>query len=175
VEFFVGATELSPEDTSAPYSIVWQVPASPATYSLTARATDNLGALTTSAVAGVSATASCSDGVLNGGETGVDCGGSCPACAGSSPCSGLCSNPTTFTGPSYNSGNLGTAAVCRQTTANLSGGNCGNFQSPRTLSINGTTMSCNGGNWSALPARRNGGYCFQTTSGNFAWAYFTTW
>jgi hypothetical protein len=49
----------------------------------------------------------------------------------------------------------------------------GNFASTRSLSVNGTTMTCNGGNWSAVPAARNGGYCISTTSGNYAWGYFT--
>jgi len=31
-----------------------------------------------------------------------------------------------------------------------------------------------GGNWPSLPAKRNGGYCFQATAGDFAWAYFAT-
>jgi hypothetical protein len=47
--------------------------------------------------------------------------------------------------------------------------------SPRTLRVNGTTMSCTGGNWSSLPAKLNGGYCIQTTAGDHPWAYFTTW
>jgi hypothetical protein len=48
VEFFNGATKLG-EDTSAPFTYDWAgVPAG--TYSLTARATDNLGAQSTSAV-----------------------------------------------------------------------------------------------------------------------------
>jgi len=55
------------------------------------------------------------------------------------------------------------------------GGNCGNFVNPRTLSVNGTTMTCNGGNWSSLPAARNGGYCISATSGNYAWGYFSLW
>jgi len=96
--------------------------------------------------------------------------------AGSTPCSGLCSNPTSFTiNGSYSSGNLGTGAVCYQTTSTIKGGNCGNFVSPRTLSVNGTTESCTGGNWSSIPAKRNGGYCIQTTSGNYSYAYFTSW
>ena len=93
---------------------------------------------------------------------------------GSTPCSGLCTNPTNFTiNGSYQSGNLGTGAVCFQTTSALTGGNCGNFVSPRTLSVNGTTEACNGGNWASVPAKRNGGYCIQTTSGNQSYAYFT--
>jgi hypothetical protein len=46
VEFFNGVTKLG-EDTSAPYSIQWNVGAAN-TYTLTARATDNAGATTTS-------------------------------------------------------------------------------------------------------------------------------
>ncbi len=96
--------------------------------------------------------------------------------SGSTPCTGLCTSPITFTvNGSYSSGNLGTGAVCYQTTSTMHGGNCGNFVSPRTLKVNGTTESCTGGNWSSLPATRNGGYCIQTTTGNQPWAYFTTW
>ena len=174
VRFFVGSTEILPADTSSPYSVSWAVPTAPASYSLTASATDNLGATTISVAVGVSATATCSDGVLNGSETGIDCGGSCAACSGTSPCSGLCTNPVVFAGPSFNSGSLGTAATCHQTVANLAGGNCGNFVSPRTLTVNGTAMSCTG-NWPSLPAKRNGGYCVQTSAGNQPWAYFATW
>jgi hypothetical protein len=96
--------------------------------------------------------------------------------AGATPCSGLCSNPINFTiNGSFQSGNLGTGAVCYQTTATIWGGNCGNFVSPRTLKVNGTTEPCNNLNWSTIPARRNGGYCIQTTAGNYPWAYFTAW
>ncbi|WP_437336134.1 trypsin-like serine protease [Sorangium sp. So ce394] len=142
----------------------------------------------------------CTDGVQNGTETDVDCGGTCAAdCAngdtcstnadctsqncvagvcqpstGTAPCSNLCTSPTAFAGPSYNSGNLGTGARCFETTANLTGANCGNFASGRTFSVNGTAVTCNGGNIS-LPAKRNGGYCFQASAGNQSWAYFSTW
>jgi cellobiose epimerase len=96
--------------------------------------------------------------------------------AGSNPCDGLCTNPTTFTmSGSYSSGNLGTGAVCRQTKSVVHGGNCGNFASSRSLSVNGTKMTCSGGNWSAIPAARNGGYCISTTSGDYSWAFFTLW
>jgi len=47
VEFFAGSTKLG-EDTVSPYSFVWQNP-SAGSYSLTAVATDNLGATSTSA------------------------------------------------------------------------------------------------------------------------------
>jgi hypothetical protein len=96
---------------------------------------------------------------------------------GSGPCANLCSNPSSFTvNGSFQSGNLGTGAVCFQTTSPIHGGNCGNFASPRTLSVNGTTENCvNGGNWPSVPQPVNGGYCVQTTAGNQAWAFFTVW
>lgn len=96
--------------------------------------------------------------------------------AGTNPCAGLCSSPTVFTvNGSYQSGNLGSGAVCYETTSVIHGGNCGNFVSPRTLSVNGTVMSCSYSNWSTIPAVRNGGYCIQTTSGSYNWAYFSAW
>jgi PKD repeat protein len=98
------------------------------------------------------------------------------AASGNGPCAGLCSNPITFTiNGSFQSGNLGTGAVCYQTTSVIHGGNCGNFVSPRTLQVNATTEPCNAGNWASVPATRNGGYCIQTTTGNQPWAFFTTW
>ena len=96
--------------------------------------------------------------------------------ASGNPCDGICTSPTTFSmSGSYSSGNLGTGTVCRQTTSVVRGGNCGNLVSPRTLSVNGTPMTCNGGSWSTTPAARNGGYCVSATSGNYAWGYFTVW
>jgi len=107
-------------------------------------------------------------------------GGACThpdngSCGGNTPCTGICTNPINYTGPSLQSGNLGTAAICYQTTANLAGGNCGNFVSPRALTVNGTTMTCNSGNWPSLPAKRNGGYCISVTAGNQPWSFITTW
>jgi hypothetical protein len=96
--------------------------------------------------------------------------------AGTGACAGLCTSPTVFTiGSSYQSGNLGTGAVCYQTTSVVHGGNCSNFVSPRVLKVNGTTETCGGGNWSSIPAARNGGYCIQTTTGNQSYASFALW
>ena len=55
VEFFNGAAKLG-EDTTAPYSFTWGSVAA-GTYTLTARATDNLGATTTSAASTVTVSA----------------------------------------------------------------------------------------------------------------------
>ncbi|HMA94405.1 MAG TPA: hypothetical protein VKP30_17055, partial [Polyangiaceae bacterium] len=91
------------------------------------------------------------------------------------PCAGYCSNPTKFSTKNYQSGNLGSNATCHETTAALTSGVCGNFVSPRKLYVNGVEKSCNWASWSSLPPAKNGGYCIYTTSGNQAWASFTTW
>jgi len=112
-----------------------------------------------------------SDSVLSGSD---DLAVTVNATTGNGPCASLCTNPVNISvNGSYQSGNLGTGAGCFQTTSVVHGGNCGNFVSPRTLKVNGTTESCTGGNWSSVPAARNGGYCVQTTSGNQPWAFFT--
>jgi len=92
------------------------------------------------------------------------------------PCTGLCNNPVSFgINGSFQSGPIGTGAVCLQTKAVVHGGNCGNFVSPRSLKVNGTTEVCNNLNWAAIPPARNGGYCIQTTAGNQPWAFITAW
>jgi hypothetical protein len=92
-----------------------------------------------------------------------------------SPCAAFCANPVTFTALNYQSGNLGTAATCHETMGPLNGGVCGNFVNPRQLLVNGVPMNCNWTPWPSIPAAQNGGYCFQTTSGNHPWAAFATW
>ena len=91
------------------------------------------------------------------------------------PCAGYCTNPVTFNATNYQSGNLGTAATCQQTTAPLRGGTCGNFVYPRKLYVNGVAMTCNWNNWPTIPPAKNGGYCVYTTSGNYSYAGFSTW
>jgi hypothetical protein len=92
------------------------------------------------------------------------------------PCDGLCANPTPISwSGSYQSGALGTGAVCRAATQPVVGGNCGNFAAGRTLTVNGVTEPCNTGNWSSVPPPRNGGFCIQATPGNQPWAFFTLW
>jgi glucose/arabinose dehydrogenase len=113
----------------------------------------------------------CTNDVCGGGVCTHPQNGSC----GNTPCAAYCASPVSFGTASYQSGNLGAQATCHQTIANLNGGVCGNFANPRTLSVNGQTMSCSGGNWSTLPPKVNGGYCITTTAGNHPWAYFATW
>ena len=95
-----------------------------------------------------------------------------PSAGGSTPCAGLCTGPTVFSTSNFQSGNLGTAARCFETTASLSaGGNCSNMMS-RTLNINaGAAQNCTG--WT-LPAKRNNGYCIQI-AGAPDYASFATW
>ncbi|MEO8921035.1 MAG: hypothetical protein ABI488_26705 [Polyangiaceae bacterium] len=145
---------------------------------------------------------SCTDMIKNQDETDVDCGGSiCGGCgvgktcnvngnclsnscqggvcvAGGSPCAGFCSNPQSInwnSGTTYQSGNLGTGVVCRETNAFVRGGNCGNFTGGRQLSVNGQAEPCNNQPWPSMPPPVNGGYCVRTTAGNFDYAYVTLW
>jgi FtsP/CotA-like multicopper oxidase with cupredoxin domain len=96
-----------------------------------------------------------------------------------SPCSGLCSNPVAFSvpdGQSFQSGALGTAATCHETTSEILSGTCSSFAGGRQLTVNGVAMPCNSGNWTyPLPTQRNHGYCIQTNAGNHPWAAFSTW
>jgi hypothetical protein len=96
---------------------------------------------------------------------------------GTTPCAGLCSPATTFTwsGNNHQSGQLGTGAICRETTHALAGGNCSNLFNGRTLQVNGVTETCNGQNWSSVPAARNGGYCVALTAGERSDAAFALW
>jgi hypothetical protein len=146
VEFYRGTTLLG-TDTTSPYSFAWANVAA-GSYALTAKAYDNLNAVTTSSTINITVSS-----------------------GGTNPCAGLCSSPTVFTGPNYQSGNVGTGTVCRETTSALHAGNCSNIAS-RTLSVNGTAMNCS--LWT-LPAKRNGGYCIQVTAGTPDWTSFATW
>jgi hypothetical protein len=95
------------------------------------------------------------------------------ACAGGehahagSPCSGLCSNPVSFQvpdGTTFQSGNLGTAEVCYETTSEIVTGECN--VGGRNLTVNGRAMTCNGQDWPVpLPTQRHHGYCIRATAG----------
>ena len=90
---------------------------------------------------------------------------------------GLCNNPVVITTQSFTSPGLGILATCHETTAPIQGGVCGNFVAPRTFTINGTTMEdcVRGGNWPGpLPAKKNGGYCFEASPGQNSFGYFGT-
>jgi hypothetical protein len=116
---------------------------------------------------------SASDGALSGNDTLTVVVNAPPT-----PCGGICSNPVNFSiapSGSFQSGNIGTGAVCLQTTSVVHGGNCGNFAFPRSLTVNGAGRPCTGGNWATVPPARNGGYCFSATPGNQSYAFITAW
>jgi hypothetical protein len=85
------------------------------------------------------------------------------------PCASYCSNPVTLAAQSYQSGNLGTGAVCDQTTFPISNVIPSNMTG-RTFMINGKSYSSG-----KLPAKVNGGYCFQATAGGYSYASFSTY
>ncbi|MBK8279248.1 MAG: hypothetical protein IPK94_03525 [Saprospiraceae bacterium] len=87
VEFYNG-TNLLNTDLSTPFEYSIN-PASDISYSISAKVYDDCGAVNTSNALIISTTVSCNDGVQNGNETGIDCGGSCTACANQP-----CINPT---------------------------------------------------------------------------------
>jgi hypothetical protein len=106
-----------------------------------------------------------------GGTTGTAGTGGTGGGAGD-PCAGLCGNPRSVP-PATNSADLGTDATCDE----VIGGNvaeviCGNFQPPRTFSVNGMNIDCLGAH--LLPAQRNGGWCMQASAGDYSYAYFAT-
>lgn len=86
-----------------------------------------------------------------------------------SPCSGLCNNPVELSvpdGTTFQSGSLGSAATCHETTSELLSAACSGFSGGRKLTINGREIACDGNFRYPLPPQRNHGYCIQTTAGN---------
>ena len=80
-----------------------------------------------------------------------------------------------FSSVSFQSNNLGTAAICYETTANLNGLVCGNFASGRTFKFNNQTGNCSANpSLSSIP-KVNGGYCFQMSAGGCNYASFNSW
>ena len=86
VEFYLGSTKLG-EVVAQPYQYVHTASAG-GLLSFTARAIDGCGASRdANANVTVNQTNTCNDGIKNGDETGVDCGGSCAPCAALKYCS----------------------------------------------------------------------------------------
>jgi hypothetical protein len=108
-----------------------------------------------------------------GGATGAAGTKGAAGSTGTGPCAGLCDSPTMFTKASYSSGSVGTGVACFETTASIQGGNCSNVTAPRTFSVNGKVETC-GQNWPSLPAKIDGGYCFEFTAGSPDFSAFTT-
>jgi hypothetical protein len=70
---------------------------------------------------------------------------------------------------------LGAADSCYQSTWNITGMNCGNFATGRTMSVNSKAIACGSGSANfTLPAKVAGGFCFQISAGGQTFAYFST-
>jgi hypothetical protein len=112
----------------------------------------------------------------SGGAGGRGAGGSAGGAGvvGTNPCAGLCSSPIVFTTTPYSSAALGTGETCHETTASLISGLCSSFIT-RTFKINGTMIPTSGASWPPLPAKRNGGYCFQASAGTPPFASFVAY
>jgi len=114
----------------------------------------------------------------NCGTCGTVCPAARPNCFGgmcvAGPCDGLCTGAipipmkTTISGITTNGG-------CWQTLIpDVIGGNCGNFATGRTMTVNGMLEPCVGGNWPSLPAKRAGGYCYVVSPGGTDTSAFFT-
>jgi hypothetical protein len=91
-------------------------------------------------------------------------------------CASFCPDPQliSWTGD-YQAGELGTGTSCRQVNQVISGINCSNFVGGKQLFINGTAMTCNNQNQYTIPAPVDGGYCVQSTAGDYRWASYALW
>lgn len=115
-----------------------------------------------------------SRGGAGGGAAGAaGAAGAGGSAAATGPCAGLCRDPVGISLP-HASMSLGSDATCQEGKGSIDGGNCGNFVAPRTFKVNGVTEPCDTTNWTTIPPRRNGGYCFQASAGSHSFAYFTT-
>jgi len=86
----------------------------------------------------------------------------------------MCTGPITVP-PNMNSGDLGTMATCHVVMGRQGSMVCGNFVSPRTFTVNGTSFNCASGAGGTLPAAVAGGWCFEAGAGNNSYAYFATY
>lgn len=103
------------------------------------------------------------------------CGPPLPA----NPCAGYCTNPVPISWDplrDYQSGGLGSGTTCREVRQYFDGLWCGNFVGGKQLIINGTVMNCAGtGGNTTPPPPQNGGYCIQSTAGDYSWAAYALW
>jgi hypothetical protein len=74
-----GGTLGAPTSTTSSTDVLWTAPLASGTFTITGTAQDLAGAQATK-IFSVSVTGSCSDGIQDYGETGLDCGGPCGSC-----------------------------------------------------------------------------------------------
>jgi hypothetical protein len=99
----------------------------------------------------------------------------------SSPCDGICATWLTpddnGDGPRKDPLNT-TDDVCVEvddyepSPGYLPAFNCWNVAAPRTMQVNGATMTCDSTSRVLTVPKRKGGYCVHTTAGDYAWAGF---
>jgi len=103
----------------------------------------------------------------NCGTCGHVCANGCQNGVCLSPCSYYtdctATGMTIASAPAINTSYKVNANTCYEyiSSTNLNGGTCQNLNSPNTMSVNGTSESCSS-NWSSIPAKVNGGYCFHS-------------
>ncbi|HVY32747.1 MAG TPA: hypothetical protein VHB79_39700 [Polyangiaceae bacterium] len=99
------------------------------------------------------------------GAAGMSSGGPGGACMTEvcGPCADLCSNPKNV---NDQANPATTGAICYERTTPLQGANVGNVAGAG-LQVNGQAVNATG-NVSPWPAKRFGGYCFQSSSA-FGW------
>lgn len=75
----------------------------------------------------------------------------------------------------YQRSQLGTYVACNWTYDNIKGGSVFNYSSTRKIYINGRLVKTGNGNFSYIPAKRNGGYCIYTGMGEYWNAGWNVW
>lgn len=119
----------------------------------------------------------------NCGSCGNVCGTAIGCTAGQceTPCTGICTPSTVVSLSGSYALKITTAEYCIETTSGIANGGCGNFVDARPLDINGTMIATNSSPWisaadgRALPARRNGGYCFHVAAGTSHSEWCSMW
>ncbi len=141
------------------------------TYFYKVMASNCFGNSAQSTASAVTTAYTCSDGVLNGAETGIDCGGAaCTACStgGTEPCTPNLS----LDASAANTGNFNTTgAICIKVTRDIAGWGCSNLDG-RTLQINDVVKTPGS---MPMPAKVNNAYYFEASAGTYAYASCYWW
>jgi hypothetical protein len=104
------------------------------------------------------------------GRAGTN-GGGAGGAQGTGPCAGICTSPTVLTSQSGGGMNM-PAGACFSTTFTIQGAECTNSTG---FTVNGKAVTSCGGTAITLPAKVNGGYCFQFGTSDPTYAAFTTY
>ena len=171
-------TNLAATAGNAQASLTWTASAGATSYTVRRSTTSGTGYATVAS--NLTATNYVNTGLTNGTQyffvvtatnTAGTSGNSNQASATPTAGGQACTGAVTVTGGQ--SGNFNTTgAVCYRTSDNIVGWGCSNFDG-RTVSINGTPMTCG---QTPLPAKLADGFrYFSISGGSFAWASFFWW